>query len=80
MFTKFVLEYFSNKILEICGQNHDAVNFIFSILLIEILHHNKNQTGLKNMDGYSKVCMPLLSFFFFFKLVTRTEKLNVTFC
>lgn len=46
MFTGFILEYFSNKILEYCGQNHNAVNFIFS-MLITISHYNKNQIDIK---------------------------------
>lgn len=47
MFTGFISEYFNSKVLEYCGQNHNAVNFIFSVMLITISHYNKNQIAIK---------------------------------
>lgn len=45
LFTGFIFQYLSNKRREYCGQNSNAIHFIFSIVLIGISHHNKNQIG-----------------------------------
>lgn len=72
----FILECLSSKCLEYCGQSHNAVSFIFSIVLIEITHQNKNLLGFCTVSGYRKPCA--LPLYFFLMLVIRTEKLNVT--